>query len=464
MIKRATSLWHRQQGPKRFLKLSSHRLAIRDIVTLAIETSCDDTSVAIAELLPISSSSSSSEQSARLKVHFHEKITSNNDEFGGINPITALQSHAATLAPLIARALKTSPKPDLVAATRGPGMRSNLHVGLHTAKGLALAWDVPFIGVHHMQAHALTPRLVSAMNENGCKDEFLTPTFPFLSVLASGGHTMLIDSQTLIEHKTLAETGDISLGSLLDKAARRILPAELFKSPYGKALEDFAFPNGSADYHYDPPRRRQDDLARRPTQWKWSMPIPLAESGGGDKSPNRMLYTFAGLETTIKRFMEFETTTDGISTKLPRNPVDVSLEERQEMAREVQRVAFEHLASRVVLYLSSNQNNGVKSLVVSGGVASNRYLRHILRSILDVRGHQDVEVLCPPIALCTDNALMIAWAALEMWNAGHESDLSIEPIRTWSMDSASSDGGIIGVGGWKTRVAALDANVNKIRL
>jgi N6-L-threonylcarbamoyladenine synthase len=444
MIKRVPSLCCRHHGR---LKPIVHRPAFRGIITLAIETSCDDTSVAIAELVP---------STKHIKVHFHEKITSNNDEFGGIHPIIALKSHAATLAPLIAKALETSPKPELVAATRGPGMRSNLQVGLSTAKGLALAWDVPFIGVHHMQAHALTPRLVAAMDPNHRKDGGPSPAFPFLSVLASGGHTMLIDSQTLTEHKTLAETRDISLGSLLDKAARRILPAELFKSPYGKALEDFAFPNGPADYNYDPPRRRQDDLTRRSTNWHWSMPVPLAESGPGDKSPNRMIYTFAGLETTIKRFMEFETTAEGVSTKTPRASTDVSLEERRDMAREVQRVAFEHLASRILLYLASNQSHNVKSLVVSGGVASNRYLRHVLRSILDARGHENIEVLFPPIELCTDNALMIAWAALEMWHAGYKSGLDIEPIRTWSMDPAAPDGGILGVGGWRKRSEAHD--------
>jgi N6-L-threonylcarbamoyladenine synthase len=439
MIRRATSACYRHHGT---LKSTIHRTPFRKIITLAIETSCDDTSVAIAELVPSTN---------HLQVHFHEKVTSSNDQYGGIHPIVALQSHAATLAPLVAKALKASPKPDLVAATRGPGMRSNLSVGLNTGKGLALAWDVPFIGVHHMQAHALTPRLVAAMNPNHGKDDQPTPEFPFLSVLASGGHTMLIDSQTLTEHKTLAETGDISLGSLLDKAARRILPAELFKSPYGKALEDFAFPNGFADYSYDPPRKRQDDLRRRPTKWNWSMPVPLAESGPGDKSPNRMIYTFAGLETTIKRFMEFETTAEGISTKTPRDAASVTLEERRDMAREVQRVAFEHLASRILLYLASNKNPNVKSLVVSGGVASNRYLRHVLRSILDARGHKDIKILFPPIELCTDNALMIAWAALEMWHAGYESDFAVEPIRTWSMDPAATDGGIMGVGGWKKR-------------
>jgi N6-L-threonylcarbamoyladenine synthase len=122
-------------------------------------------------------------------------------------------------------------------------MRSNLAVGLDTAKGLALGFNVPFLAIHHMQAHALTPRLVNAMKATVSGGAaVLQPAFPFLTILVSGGHTMLIDSAGLTDHAILAETGDIALGDCLDKAARAILPQHLLKAPYGKALEDFAFP------------------------------------------------------------------------------------------------------------------------------------------------------------------------------------------------------------------------------
>ncbi|KAK4973299.1 Mitochondrial tRNAs modification protein, partial [Elasticomyces elasticus] len=153
-------------------------------------------------------------------------------------------------------------RPDFVSVTRGPGMRSNLAVGLDTAKGLALAWDVPLLAVHHMQAHALTPRLVSAL---ATKDDFgdatVTPAFPFLTLLVSGGHTMLLSSTSLVEHKILAETNDIALGDCLDKAARAILPLGFLEAlpantPFGCALELFAFPGGASDYEYNAPSTR----------------------------------------------------------------------------------------------------------------------------------------------------------------------------------------------------------------
>ncbi len=158
------------------------RASCRDLVTLAIETSCDDTCVAIVE-----------KNSRGAHLLFNEKITSNNARFRGIHPIVALEGHEEKLAGLIEKSLAFlpsnggAPRPDFVSVTRGPGMRSNLNTGLFTAKGLAVAWRVPLVGVHHMQAHALTPRLVSAIS-----DAKITPDFPFLSVLVSGGHTLLV--------------------------------------------------------------------------------------------------------------------------------------------------------------------------------------------------------------------------------------------------------------------------------
>jgi N6-L-threonylcarbamoyladenine synthase len=175
---------------------------------------------------------------------------------------------------------------------------------------------------------------------------------------------------------------------------------------------------------------------------------PLAESKGGEKTSKRMAYSFAGLLTSVERFMTRELDTNGQSTKEARSPEDINVQERQEMAREIQRVTFEHLTSRILLYLGSQPTKPVKTIVVSGGVASNSYLRHVMRAMLDIRGYSHIQLEFPPVNLATDNALMIAWAALEMWNAGYRSSLDIKPIRTWSMDPTASDGGILGVGGW----------------
>ncbi|KAK3073978.1 Mitochondrial tRNAs modification protein [Teratosphaeriaceae sp. CCFEE 6253] len=445
---------------------------------LAIETSCDDTSVAAVTARKFSSQEDNSRGSQTnhkwtLETHFHERVTANNDSHTGIHPLVALDSHRANTAPLVQKALRRlrdvaplessgaqpgaggggNGMPDLVAVTRGPGMRSNLAVGLHTAKGVAVALDVPLVGVHHMQAHALTPRLTVAManeemlhaNPESASSTLrpLEPSFPFLSLLVSGGHTMLMDSVSLTQHHVLADSHDIALGQYLDKAARAILPSELLKAPYGRALEEFAWDSArdgddTVGYAYSAPHTQQGLLEARTSEWGWTLTPPLVERKGGESK--QMAYSFTGLLTFVERLAS-----DDASS--------MDMDERRALAREVQRVAFEHLASRLMLFLTSPAAADWRgdTLVVSGGVAANRFLRHVLRSILDVRGFAHIKLAFPPIELATDNALMIAWAGIEMYDAGFSSALDVAPIRKWSMDPTAPDGGILGVGGWLQR-------------
>lgn len=329
-------------------------------------------------------------------------------------------------------------KPDFISVTRGPGMRSCLATGLDTAKGLAVAWQIPLVGVNHMQAHALTPRLVSAL-KHGANLE-ADPDFPFLSLLVSGGHSLLVHSRSITDHKILAETNDIAIGDCLDKIGRAILPpgllAESMDSMYGRLLESFALPSGAESYDYTAPTRRHEELARKPTRWGWSLGTPLSETRAG-KSRN-MEFTFTGTQGNVERICESR---------------DLEEEERIDLARESMRVVFEHLSSRVVMALQQLKSRGtrISKLVVSGGVASNNFLKHVLRTLLDVRDFSHVRLIFPPSYLCTDNAAMIAWAGLEMYEAGWECDLSIQARRKWTIDDAAEDSGILGADGWKRR-------------
>ena len=453
----ASRLQYRQFSGNELIDRQNHHV-------LAIETSCDDTSVALL-------SNCKADGEFISKVLFHKRVTADSSSHGGIHPIVALESHQRNLSHLVTEAVnclehedvgpeafyrRRRVKPDLIAVTRGPGMRSNLSVGLNVAKGLALAWEIPLIGVHHMQAHALTPRLLSIFKDGDeppkrfapdsgqaglWVEGEVEPKFPFLTILASGGHTMLVSSNSLVDHKILAETSDIAIGDFLDKAARSILPLADLSTPYGKALEDFAFGvtvNDAKHASYHPPRTRQAELERRATKWGWSLAPPLAESMGGEKSSRRMMYSFAGLLSTIARLTQDSSR---------------SIEERRDLARESLRVSFEHLTSRIFIHLQSltaEEKEKVDTIVVSGGVAANSFLRHVLRSTLDARGYERIGLEFPPAELCTDNALMIAWAGLEMHDAGYESSLEIEALRKWSLDPGAEDGGIRGAIGWKT--------------
>lgn len=306
----------------------------------------------------------------------------------------ALESHNAQLAPLIAKAIKALPSsvdtassnsvhpdagkgfgkksPDFVTVTRGPGLFPCLASGLNTAKGLAVAWHVPLVGVNHMQAHALTPRLVSAL-EACSQSKKREPQFPFLTLLVSGGHTMLVHSKTLTNHAILASTTDIAVGDFIDKAARFILPDEVVQSSddimYGRLLERFAFPDGANEYEYTAPDTRAEEMTRKASKWAWALAAPLAETRSGSKS-KAMEFSFSGAGSAVKRICQGRDEA-------------MTLDERVDLAREALRVGFEHLASRTIMTLRKLDKvhtadaEKIHTLVVSGGVASNFFLRKV---------------------------------------------------------------------------------------
>lgn len=339
-------------------------------------------------------------------------------------------------------------------------MRTNLITGIDTAKGLAIAWQVPFLGVNHMQAHALTPRLVSALDAvDGISDEPLKPkpAFPFLSLLVSGGNSMLVHSRDICSHEILASTTDMAIGDMLDKCARLILPKNLIESSpsvsYGPSLELYAFPDTGQiveyDYHpltskrYGP--KSQSNVSTTRTRslmpLSWSIAPPMSKTQKGGPAVLASKFAFSEIGSSVKRILN-------------RNP-DISMgdAERRVLAREVMRAAFEHLTSRVLVALKGQGVvEHVKSLVVSGGVASNQYLKHILRTTLDANGHREIDLVFPPPELCTDNAAMIAWTGIEMWEAGYRTNLDAMALKKWSIDSKAQDGGILEAKGWRQEI------------
>lgn len=292
-----------------------------------------------------------------------------------------------------------------------------------------------------MQAHALTPRLVSALEadslpKNTSLDDSPTtdsvsssPDYPFLSVLASGGHTLLIHSASLTDHRVLGGTNDIAIGECLDKVARVILPPEVLQTTkstmYGSLLEDYAFgemwqedakvqatrqsqdeksvpasPNppesasplmghASAKTYCEMHRPRykwynvasnhEDAVQRSATKWGWGFIQPLTKAGGGTKI-NSLEMSFSGLMTAVERVVRYgmNPATKKLN-KTERAAADISTEERKDIAREAMRAAFEHVASRVVLSLQSLHSASTiqPAVVMAGGVAANSFLRHM---------------------------------------------------------------------------------------
>ena len=145
-----------------------------------------------------------------------------------------------------------------------------------------MAPQVPFPGLHHVSAHALTPRLVSALKHGAKYDT--DPPILSLSLLVSGGHTLLTYSKSKTDHGIVAKTSDIAIGDYIDKTARAILPSSLLSQStdvvYGRLLEFLAFPSGLETCIYTPPANRHEDLIRKPSKWEWSVGTPLSETRG----------------------------------------------------------------------------------------------------------------------------------------------------------------------------------------
>ena len=476
----------------------------RALLTLAIETSCDDTCVAVLH---------KTGPAARLL--FHRRVTADSRAYGGIHPAAAVTAHVETLAGLVRDALPFLPPapapetpggpadadadaarsprsmlvpgpgrvrtPDFVSVTRGPGMPAALATGLGIAKGLAVAWGVPLVGVHHMQAHALTPRLVDALERGRAAGVFgdkggptdlgyhappsglpnqppppavpggdgPVPAFPFLSLLVSGGHTLLLSSHGLTTHRILAEAANMAIGDLLDKVGRALAaPSAAADSappepqvPFAVQLERLAFPGGTPDMaaYYTPPARRRDELAVYTSRaagpgWRLAPPLP---------SSRAMRFDFS----TLHR--------DAVGAAGALMGAGAADGARRELARETLRLAFEHVAGRVLFALEAAVGGGARpgTLVLAGGVAGSAFLRWVLRAVLDARGHGAVRIVAPPVALCTDNAAMIAWAGAEMYEAGWRTGLGVRAVRKWSLDPEAEDGGIPGAEGWERKGA-----------
>ncbi|CDO93712.1 unnamed protein product [Kluyveromyces dobzhanskii CBS 2104] len=364
---------------------------------LSIETSCDDSCVAILDRR---------DQSKRAEVLCHIKSTLNSVNFGGVIPTRAHEHHQKNLASIVKKALVTSGSQnsiDVVCATRGPGMPGSLSVGLDFGKALSVAWDKPFIGVHHMLGHLLVPRLET----NG-----KTPQYPFVTLLVSGGHTMLVLSTAVDKHEILCDTIDIAIGDSLDKTAREL---GVKGNMIAKEMESFI---NEEDVNV----LRAGDTQLKPMK----LPTPLKNQNG---RMNMQAFSFSPFLTAVR-------------THLSQPIDDYTVEQRRCMAYQVQESIFSHLITKInlVLKLNAKKLSAVKHFVCSGGVGANMRLRDRLETELN-GDFQSFHY--PKLEYCTDNAVMIGWAGIELYEElGLTTELSVTPIRKWPLTE------ILDVPGW----------------
>ena len=321
---------------------------------LGIESSCDETGVALVEvLLPAAGASAADLSSPRLLADaLHSQVAMHAD-YGGVVPELASRDHVRRVLPLarqvLARAACSVQDLDLIAYTRGPGLAGALLVGAGVAVALAAALGKPALGVHHLEGHLLSPFLADD-----------APQFPFVALLVSGGHTQLMDVQGVGQYTLLGETIDDAAGEAFDKSAK---------------LMGLGYPGGPA-------------LARLAEQGNpnaFALPRPLLHKGNLD-------FSFAGLKTAVMTQHR----------KLGPSPNAQTL---ADLAASTQAAIVDVLVAKTVAALKST---GTRRLVVGGGVGANRHLRAQLDAAAAKRGAQ---VHYPPLELCTDNGAMIALAA-----------------------------------------------------
>lgn len=345
---------------------------------LGIETSCDETGVAIVN------------DRREILADLLLSQIDTHTVFGGVVPEIAARSHLDHLDRLIATALTEAKLRfqdlDGVAATSGPGLIGGVMVGMMAGKAISLATHKPFIGINHLEAHLLTPRLVENIK------------FPYLVLLVSGGHTQILVAEAIGTYHLWGTTRDDAVGECFDKSAK------LMGLPYpgGPNLEKLA-KNCS-----DPSRALRD----------FPFPIPLQHSHDMD-------FSFSGLKTRLRNVFEQLS-----------NPDEDDL---ADMAYAFQHTIAETLSLRVHKAMTRFQeiyHVQQPCLIVCGGVSANQYLRGRLKDACKDLGF---ELMAPPLKYCTDNGVMVAWAGVERLKVGLTSPLTLPARPRWPLENLKED-------------------------
>jgi N6-L-threonylcarbamoyladenine synthase len=337
---------------------------------LGIETSCDETAVAVYD------------ESEGLRAHRIYSQVALHAKYGGVVPELASRDHIRKLLPLIEEALEEAAiePTDLsaVAYTAGPGLIGALLVGSTMAVGLGMAWGIPSIPIHHMEAHLLASLL-----------EPDPPEFPFLALLVSGGHTMLVDVQGFGNYVILGQTLDDAAGEAFDKTAK------LLGLPYPGGPELAA-------------------LAEQGNGARFSLPRPMLKRPGLD-------FSFSGLKTAVMLQVRKLEKTGPMTDRA-----------RADLADAFQQAVVDTLVAKS---LRAVKQTGCSRLVVAGGVGANRLLRQQLREAISSHGGS---VYYPRLDFCTDNGAMVAFAGLLRFKAGAvtaptSSGFQVEARARWNL-------------------------------
>lgn len=329
---------------------------------LGIESSCDETGLALYQT------------GHGLLAHtLHSQIALHN-EYGGVVPELASRDHVRHALPLLRQALHIANRSlgdiDAIAFTQGPGLSGALLVGASIANALAYTLEVPTIGVHHLEGHLLSPLLSDP-----------APSFPFVALLVSGGHTQLMRVDGIGQYTLLGESVDDAAGEAFDKSAK---------------LLGLDYPGGAL----------LANLAKNGTPGRFKLPRPMLHSGDLD-------FSFSGLKTAVLLAVQKNANDD---------------QTRADIAHAAQEAIVDVLAKKA---LSALGQTGLNQLVVAGGVGANKALRERLDSAVTRRGGR---VFYPDLEFCTDNGAMIAFAgAMRLQKQGGQRDYRFNIKPRWDL-------------------------------
>lgn len=351
----------------------------KPLTLLGIESSCDDTAAAIV--------CRSKTGETNILASVVQGQTSLHSAFGGVVPEIAARAHAERLDICVAEALQTAQlslsQLDAIAVTAGPGLIGGVVSGVMCAKGIAAGTGLPLIGVNHLAGHALTPRLTDGVE------------YPYLMLLVSGGHCQFLLVRGIEDFRRLGGTIDDAPGEAFDKTARLLgLP-----QPGGPSVEHAASEG-------DPKR--------------YAFPRPLLDRPGCDMS-------FSGLKTALLRTRD--QVMDGRAGLLK--------QERADLCAGFQAAVVDVLGekTRRALQLYLAEAPETPTFAVAGGVAANSAIRGALQELCT---ELNVAFVAPPLALCTDNAAMIAYAGLERFEAGLIDDMTLAARPRWPLDQSAA--------------------------
>jgi N6-L-threonylcarbamoyladenine synthase len=341
------------------------------MLVLGIETTCDETAAAVVERF--------SDGRGRILSNIVLSQTNEHAAFGGVVPEIAARAHVEALDHIIGRAMDDAGRSfatiDGIAAAAGPGLIGGVIVGLTTAKAIALVHEKPLLAINHLEAHALTARLTDGAD------------FPFLLFLASGGHTQILAVRGIGDYVRLGTTLDDAIGEAFDKTAK---------------LLGLGYPGGP----------QVEKEAENGDPFQFTLPRPMQ----GRVEPN---FSLSGLKTALR--LEAEK----IAPLSNQDVADLCASFQQAVVD----VVLDRL--RAGLKVFRQQFGAPSAIVAAGGVAANQAIRKVLQRLAFEAG---TTLVVPPVELCTDNGVMIAWAGAERLALGLTDTLDVAPRARWPLD------------------------------